>query len=433
MGLSLSPMAGRSQSPRRTRRPDLFDEEEEAPDIRANASPDVLNILSGSRTVPDLPAPPPSRRETMEGELTAMDKPRRLRDRLLTALIDAAPMIIGGIAGGEAGLTGGGQATSESIDYRQAKRERRRGELHRGIEAERGRETEIEREGEQRVFQSRLAKEREESESRRHGELLGQRERESQFEAKERTKQKRLEIESRAGAEQEKREIENRRLDEQKRHNQELESARRDALSESEARRAESNRYRQEGLDFRRYMGEDRARGDYDQDIKPFKEVWSAKKRLDKAAQDDTGASDVAILYNIIKVMDPESVVREGELALAKGAGTWIDTIKTTYNRSLGRTDVLSPQVRKEFIDIANKYYVTAMEQKRDIDKKYEGIALGRGYDPRNVVSYYYGYDGQQGPAASGPPPGAKIHTYESGRQAWWDEGNKRWVPIVKQ
>jgi hypothetical protein len=108
-----------------------------------------------------------------------------------------------------------------------------------------------------------------------------------------------------------------------------------------------------------------------------------------RVANLDSGPGDVALIYSFIKVLDPASVVREGEIATVQNARSVPDAVRTEYNRILGGQK-LSGDKRKEYVgamkEAAQSQYdrlVPAIKQYTDLSKKY-------GIDVEDVVHPYY-------------------------------------------
>lgn len=92
--------------------------------------------------------------------------------------------------------------------------------------------------------------------------------------------------------------------------------------------------------------------------------------------EEATGASDIALVFNYMKLLDPDSVVREGEFATAESAGGVGEQVWGTYNRLLNG-DRLTPEVRQQMIDAANKQYSAALSDPtlRRLNQYYKGLA----------------------------------------------------------
>ena len=100
----------------------------------------------------------------------------------------------------------------------------------------------------------------------------------------------------------------------------------------------------------------------------------------------DTGAGDIGLIYSVGKVLDPNSVVREGELALAlKSDGLLAQVIGTT-RLNLGKGGRLPPETRQRLLDMLNER-VMAYRQAYDRDfQQYGQYAQEMGLDPTAVT-----------------------------------------------
>lgn len=97
------------------------------------------------------------------------------------------------------------------------------------------------------------------------------------------------------------------------------------------------------------------------------KEVIEANKRLKfddtrgafgriQASNDGTPAGDLALIFNYMKLLDPGSVVREGEFATAQNATGVPQRVVNAYNQLLSG-ERLNPAQRKNFTDQAEKIF----------------------------------------------------------------------------
>lgn len=103
------------------------------------------------------------------------------------------------------------------------------------------------------------------------------------------------------------------------------------------------------------------------------------------AAALNTGAGDISLVYAYMKMLDPTSVVREGEFATAEQAGGVPEKVINTYNRLI-KGERLSPQVRADFLNSAAVRLATAQEQMQNASDQYGAIAEARGIAPNEVV-----------------------------------------------
>lgn len=111
-------------------------------------------------------------------------------------------------------------------------------------------------------------------------------------------------------------------------------------------------------------------------------------QRLKTVGSDATGASDLALVFSFMKVLDPTSAVREGEYANAQNTAGIPGKIVAQYNKVLEGA-FLSPRQRTEFIKSADKIYSTAYKRQEAIKKDYTGKATRAGMNPQDVIVDY--------------------------------------------
>jgi len=83
-----------------------------------------------------------------------------------------------------------------------------------------------------------------------------------------------------------------------------------------------------------------------DKRVDDFIKVSSSFDRVGSASPNAAG--DLALVFSFMKMLDPGSVVREGEQALARNAAGVPERIRTTYNNIL-EGETLSPKQRDQF------------------------------------------------------------------------------------
>lgn len=161
------------------------------------------------------------------------------------------------------------------------------------------------------------------------------------------------------------------------------------------------NRNEGEGRGFTQ---EKQLRSEYMTESKPFTDLRTNYQKIQASSQDTTGASDIALVYSFMKMLDPTSVVREGEFATAENAGGIDSKITTLYNNVLNGQR-LSPQVRKDFVTQAGRQYSQQAQTYQQIKKKYADLASKLGLDPDNVApDITYGVQASADEGSSGNP-----------------------------
>jgi hypothetical protein len=132
----------------------------------------------------------------------------------------------------------------------------------------------------------------------------------------------------------------------------------------------------------KRPEAEGKFRKEYSDQTKGYQEVKSAYGRV--LASQETAAGDLALIFNYMKMLDPGSVVREGEFATAQNAAGVPDRIKNLYN-NLNKGERLNPEQRKMFGKQAEGLFKQAGEQEATVRKGIERIAKGYGLNTENI------------------------------------------------
>lgn len=101
-----------------------------------------------------------------------------------------------------------------------------------------------------------------------------------------------------------------------------------------------------------------------------------------------TAQDDIAIIFNYMKLLDPTSVVREGEFATAQNASGIPDNIRNMFNRAQDGTR-LNPDQRRNLLKTAYGYYKNYRQSYNTQAEQYRGYAQDNGVDPNRVARTY--------------------------------------------
>ena len=114
-----------------------------------------------------------------------------------------------------------------------------------------------------------------------------------------------------------------------------------------------------------------------------------------------------------MKVLDPGSVVREGEFATAQNAGRIDERTRSLYNRLMSG-ERLTPGQREDFLDRASRLYLQAEEQYKDISNQYSGFARAAGLPVEQIIPDF---------RFTGEIPNTEVPPTPTGysRQDWMD------------
>ena len=134
--------------------------------------------------------------------------------------------------------------------------------------------------------------------------------------------------------------------------------------------------------------GFDRAntlRDEFMKNSKGFVDVRDAYKRVLATRQDTTGASDMALIFGFMKMLDPGSVVREGEFATAENAGGIPAKVRNMYNKAMSG-EFLTPEMRQDFVNQAQKQYEAALQGHTALEGEYTRLSDKFGVPASNVI-----------------------------------------------
>lgn len=121
-------------------------------------------------------------------------------------------------------------------------------------------------------------------------------------------------------------------------------------------------------------------------EVKEFRDVQTAYNQIrDLFSKPPSAAADLAGIFSYMKMLDPGSVVREGEFANAQNAAGVPDQIRNLYNRALSGQR-LNPKQRQDFISQAQTIYQTRSRRYAEIVGEYRGYAQDYGVSPDDIA-----------------------------------------------
>lgn len=118
---------------------------------------------------------------------------------------------------------------------------------------------------------------------------------------------------------------------------------------------------------------------------KDFRTVRDAWGKINASADDPSAAGDLSLIFAYMKLLDPTSVVREGEFATAQNAGGVPERIVAAYNRVLSG-ERLAPEIRKDFVDRGKRLYTQYVSDYQSTRNQYRSLAQRQGVNPDNVT-----------------------------------------------
>jgi hypothetical protein len=131
------------------------------------------------------------------------------------------------------------------------------------------------------------------------------------------------------------------------------------------------------------FSNENTLRDEYTTQTAPFRTISDAYKKIMSTA--DNGAGDMSLLYQYVKLLDPNSVVRESEFATAAASGSFGERVQGEVNRILSGQR-MAPSLRQSFRNEATNIYNNQRNSSEQTAERYRGLAESYGLDPTRVV-----------------------------------------------
>lgn len=116
-----------------------------------------------------------------------------------------------------------------------------------------------------------------------------------------------------------------------------------------------------------------------------FVATRDAYNRLLASASGGTGASDISLVYAYMRLLDPNTGVKEGEVATAENAGGIPDTVMNLYNSVVAGAR-LPEAVRRDFLAQGTALYQTAEQSQQSLSQEYKRLAEYYGFNPSVIA-----------------------------------------------
>lgn len=158
-------------------------------------------------------------------------------------------------------------------------------------------------------------------------------------------------------------------------------------LSEMRAMRIEEMKRRQNVPDMStaQFNMANKLADDFTRDSKDFVTRAQSYGTVLGAAKDPSPAGDLSLIFAYMKMLDPGSVVREGEFATAQNTAGVPDRIRNAYNRLISG-ERLNPNQRADFVKQARAVYGAAKQRQDAIMRMYTQRAMRAQLPPEMVV-----------------------------------------------
>jgi len=164
---------------------------------------------------------------------------------------------------------------------------------------------------------------------------------------------------------------------------------------------------------------------DYRTESKGWAETSTSMKKA-LAAMDNAHknpGSALAAGTAFMKILDPNSVVRETELGMALNASGWFDRAGNITEK-LQSGVVMTPLQQKQLKAAATDLFEEAKKAQLEVDSAYKIRAKNYGADPKNIITQR----GQELPDSriKTPPAGWTLHTDANGNKAYVSPDGKQ-------
>lgn len=113
--------------------------------------------------------------------------------------------------------------------------------------------------------------------------------------------------------------------------------------------------------------------------------VAAGKVRTIGTDPNPSAAGDLSMIFNYMKLLDPGSVVREGEFATAQNATGIPQRVQNLYNNML-RGERLNVQQRSDFVSRAEQLYEVHLDRQRSFNAAFEDLAVRNKLNPKNII-----------------------------------------------
>lgn len=159
---------------------------------------------------------------------------------------------------------------------------------------------------------------------------------------------------------------------------------------------------------------------------KAHQEVQSAFNQVKDGLEAKSPAGDLAAATKFMKLLDPGSVVRESELALAMQAGGALDRL-TSYASNVATGKKLTDKQREDFKNLSTKFFNTSAQLFNEKQKEFSDIAKRYDFNPKDVT-------GEPVKLQGGKPNNAITATnQQTGQKIMSTDGGKTWKPMEGQ
>lgn len=128
-------------------------------------------------------------------------------------------------------------------------------------------------------------------------------------------------------------------------------------------------------------------RDDLRTDLSNYETVRDGYESIMTFYNNPGGVSDYALAVGFAKILDPGSVVREGEVAAVARSGALSSALKEQIINALSGKGALPPDVRQEIAELSTKRYASHAESAEGVLGRYEDMATRSGITMADIYA----------------------------------------------
>jgi len=133
------------------------------------------------------------------------------------------------------------------------------------------------------------------------------------------------------------------------------------------------------------FSQENTLRSQYLTQTQPYTGIAQAFNKVSAAAKNPSAAGDLSLIFGYMKILDPASVVREGEFATAQNAAGIPTQVSNMYNKVLSG-ERLSETQRSDFMNQARNLVKSQKGQLDNFNSVYKDIASNYKLDAEKII-----------------------------------------------
>lgn len=133
-----------------------------------------------------------------------------------------------------------------------------------------------------------------------------------------------------------------------------------------------------------KFNQEEKIRKEYQSRSKSLVEARDAYEKINISAKDKSGASDTALIFSFMKMLDPGSVVRESEFAQGQNVSGLMAKFENLLTK-LKSGEFLRDEDRQKFVSLAKKYLDAGEKRNFKVRKDYDKLIKDFLLDPEHI------------------------------------------------